>query len=194
MRTLRMYPTSINERYIDGIVDDLRRGELIVYPTDTRYAIGCDALNARAVERICRLRGIDPRRHPLSIVCADISQASDYARIDNRSFALIRSLAPGPYTFILPGTTSLPRVFKGRKEIGLRIPDSPIARAIARALGNPIMTSSIPSLDIDTAGIALSIDAGDMPEADSTIIDCTDPADPAVTRPGLGPTDLPVRQ
>ncbi len=102
MRTLKIYPTSINERFIADIVDALRDGELIIYPTDSRYAIGCDALNVRAIERVCRLKDIDPRRHPLSILCSGISQASRYARIDNINFQLIRSLTPGPYTFILP--------------------------------------------------------------------------------------------
>lgn len=189
MRTLKMYPTSINELYIDQIVDALRDGDLIIYPTDTHYAIGCDALSNRAIERVCRLRDIDPRRHPLSIVCADISQASDYARIDNRTFALLRSHTPGPYTFILPGTTSLPKIFKGRKEIGLRIPASPIALAIARALGHPIMSASLPDLEVPESEIAYTIDAGELPERDSTIVDCRDPSDPVVTRPGLGPWD-----
>lgn len=185
-----MYPSSINERYIDEMVEALRDGELIIYPTDTHYAIGCDALNNRAVERVCKLRDIDPRKHPLSIVCADISQASDYARIDNKTFALLRSTTPGPYTFILPATTSFPKVFKGRKEIGLRIPDSPIARALAKALGNPMMTSSLTDIDIPESGITFTIDAGELPEQDSTIINCLDPSEPVVERQGLGPSPL----
>lgn len=186
MRTLKMYPTSINEQYVDEIVDALRDGKLIVYPTDTYYAIGCDALNNRAVERVCRLKGIDPRRHPLSLLCADISQASSYARIDNNAFALLRRLAPGPFTFILPGAPALPKVFKGRREVGVRIPDSPIARAIAGALGHPMMTASIPADEIDEREITYTIDGGETPNGDSTIISLLDSSEPEIVRQGLG--------
>ncbi len=187
MRTLKIYPTSINERFIADIVDALRDGELIIYPTDSRYAIGCDALNVRAIERVCRLKDIDPRRHPLSILCSGISQASRYARIDNINFQLIRSLTPGPYTFILPASPHLPKIFKGRKEVGVRIPDNAIACAIAEALGNPLMTTSLPDGFTAESEIHVSIDGGDTPEGDSTIIDCLDSSSPELIRAGLGP-------
>lgn len=187
MRTLKMYPTSINEQYVDEIVGALRAGELIVYPTDTYYAIGCDALNNRAVEKVCKIKGIDPRKHPLSLVCADISQASSYARIDNNAFQVLRRFIPGPFTFILPGSPSLPKIFKGRHQVGVRIPDSPIARAIALALGNPLMTASIPSgVEVPENGIAYAIDGGDVPEGDSTIISLLDSSEPELIRCGLG--------
>ena len=186
MRTLKIYPTSINERYISEIVDALRDGHLIICPTDSRYAICCDALNNRSIERVCHLKGIDPRRHPLSILCSGISQASQYARIDNVNFQLIRSLTPGPFTFILPGAPQLPKIFKGRKEVGVRIPDNTIARAIADALGNPLMTTSLPADFTSEAEIHMNIDGGDTPEGDSTIIDCLDSAGPVVIRQGLG--------
>lgn len=186
MRTLKIYPTSINELYIEETVEALRNGLLIICPTDSRYAIGCDALNNRAVEHICQLKGIDPRKHPLSIVCTDISQASRYARIDDVNFQLMRSLTPGAFTFILPGSHSLPKVFKGRKEVGIRIPDNTIARAIAEALGNPLMTTSLPADFTAESEISLNIDGGDTPEGDSTIIDCLDSSRPAVIRQGLG--------
>ena len=187
MRTLKMYPTSINELYIDEIVTALLDGQLIVYPTDTHYAVGCDALNNRAIELVCQLKDIDSRRHPLSIICADISQASAYARIDNTTFSMLHSLTPGPFTFILHGTPALPKIFKGRKEVGVRIPDNAIARAIARALGHPLMTSSIPAgMDVPEQNIAYTIDGGDVPQSDSAIISCLDPSAPEVIRQGLG--------
>ena len=114
MKTYKMYSTSINERYIDELVDTLRKGGVVVYPTDSMYAIGCDALNNRAVERVCRIKGINPAKQRLSMVCGDISQASDYARIDNNAFRLLKSNLPGPFTFILPASTKLANAFKGR--------------------------------------------------------------------------------
>ena len=135
MKSLKFYPTNINRRYIDETVSALRDGKLIIYPTDTLYAIGCDALNNRAIEKICRIKGINPAKQLLSIVCSDISQAAEYARIDNNAFRLMRSNLPGPFTFILPAATTLPKAFKGRHTVGVRIPDNDIARAIADALG-----------------------------------------------------------
>ena len=139
MRTLKMYPTSINMQYVDMLVKALKDGDVIVIPTDTRYALACDALNNRAIERVCRLKNIDPKKHPLSIVCADLSQASEYARIDNRAFQIVKRNTPGPFTFILPPATTLPKVYKGRKEVGVRIPDNEIARALAAELGHPLL-------------------------------------------------------
>ena len=131
MKTLRIYPTSINDRYLDEVVDCLRDGGVIIYPTDTLYAIGCDALNNSAIERLCKIKGVNPQKQVLSVVCDGISMASEYARIDNEAFRILRTNLPGPFTFILPAATSLPKVFKGRKEVGIRVPDNPISRAIA---------------------------------------------------------------
>ena len=111
MNTLRLYPTNINSVFIDRIADTLKNGGIIVYPTDTFYAIGCDALNNRATERLCKIKGINPDKQLLSIVCSDISQASEYARIDNNAFRLLRANLPGPFTFILPTASTLPKVF-----------------------------------------------------------------------------------
>lgn len=142
MKSYKMYPGSINEPYIDEIVDRLRRGEIIIYPTDTLYAIGCDALNNRAVERVCRLRGINPDKQRLSTVCADISQAAEFARINNEAFRIMRANLPGPFTFILPATTKLAKQFKGRHEVGIRVPDNPIAQRLAACLGNPLISAT----------------------------------------------------
>lgn len=125
MKNYRMYATSVNERYIEEIADALRRGQVIIYPTDTLYAIGCDALNNRAVERVCQIKGINPAKQQLSMVCADISQASEFARIDNEAYRILRSNLPGPFTFILPASTRLSKAFKGRHEAGVRVPTTP---------------------------------------------------------------------
>lgn len=199
MKQLRIYPSSINDRFIEEAVTTLKEGNLIIYPTDTVYAIGCDALNNSAVEQICAIKGIDPRKQTLSVVCADISQASAYARIDNRAFALLRQYTPGAVTFILPASTSLPKVFKGRKSVGVRIPDNPIAVALARALGNPLLSMSTSIADGEAAEasepdavamayasrIGLMIDGGSCGGGLSTVVDLTDSASPEVMREGL---------
>ena len=191
-----MYPTSINMQFIDVLVQALKNGAVIVMPTDTRYAFACDALNNRAVERVCRLKDIDPRKHPLSIVCSELSQASEYARIDNRAFAIVKGTLPGKYTYILPTTPGLPKVFKGRREVGLRIPDNSIARELARQLGNPLMTTTVAwngadeedTLLPESIALALEhdvdfvIDAGDSDGSLSAIVDLTDSANPVVIR------------
>lgn len=196
MRILKMYPTSINARYVDTLVESLRDGDVIVIPTDTRYALACDALNNRAVERICDLKGIDPRKHPLSLVCADISQASEYARIDNRAFKVMRDTLPGPFTYILPVTPRLPKAFKGRREVGVRIPGNEIATAIARELGNPLMTSTVswPGADDDDVllvaaiasamegKVACVVDAGDSSPALTSVVSLLDSASPELIR------------
>ena len=200
MRLLKMYPTSINEKYVDTIVTALKDGSIIILPTDTLYAIACDALNNRAIERICKIKDLDPNRSTLSIVCSDISQASDYAKIDNKAFKVLKDYLPGPYTFILPASTSLPKVFKGRKTVGVRIPDNPIAEALAAALGNPLMTTSI-DVDADAPfesvmpdsiamrygdNVDIIIDAGEGEIVPSTVVDITDSSRPEVLREGKG--------
>ena len=200
MRFLKMYPTSINEKYVDTIVTALKDGSIIILPTDTLYAIACDALNNRAIERICKIKDLDPNRSTLSIVCSDISQASDYAKIDNKAFKVMKDNLPGPYTFILPASTSLPKVFKGRKTVGVRIPDNPIAEALAAALGNPLMTTSI-DVDADAPfesvmpdsiamrygdNVDIIIDAGEGEIVPSTVVDITDSSQPEVLREGKG--------
>lgn len=198
MEKLRIYPTSINDRHIAAAIDAMRNGDPLIYPTDSLYAIGCDALNNQAIERLCALKGIDPKKQTLSIVCADISQASNYARIDNRAFALMRQYLPGAVTFILPAATTLPRVFKGRKTVGIRIPDSPIALRLASELGNPLlsMTATVDSdeplaatlpdeVEAQYAGrVELMIDGGESGSGESTIVDLTDSSAPEILRQG----------
>lgn len=200
MTVYKIYPSSINEASIDKVVEALRRGDIIVYPTDTHYALGCDALRERAIERLCRIKGINPAKQLLSIVCADLRQASEFARIDNNAFRLMKANVPGPFTWILPASTTLPKVFKPRKTVGVRVPDNAIARAIAEALGHPLLTSSIAGMDpedlANPEAIAMHYDGQadilvDGGEANpysesSTIVDCLDSSDPEIVRQGAG--------
>lgn len=198
MRHLTIHPSSINARHIDAAVEALRAGELLLMPTDTLYALACSAADNRACERLCRAAGIDPQRRPLSAICTDIAQAARYARIDNRAFDIIRANTPGPYTFILPAMGTLPRVFKGRRTVGIRIPDCPVARAVAQALDAPVAVASaiVPDeadevtpqmLEQEYAQLAsLAIDAGPRGTLGSTIIDLTDSHTPQLLRPGAG--------
>ncbi|ROS82779.1 threonylcarbamoyl-AMP synthase [Muribaculaceae bacterium Isolate-042 (Harlan)] len=199
---LRTYETSINERYIEVATKALKDGQLIVYPTDTLYAIGCDALNARAIERICRLKNINPQKVNLSIICNDISQAAEYVRIDNRAYRILKSCLPGPYTFILPAATTLPKIFKGRKVVGVRIPNNDIARCLAHVLGNPLLSASaLSETDVDfmheivnpemiarryESEASFVIDGGEGRTVSSTVVDLTDSSNPVIVREGAG--------
>ena len=120
---LKLYPKNNNPADLQRVVDLLRDGGLLIYPTDTMYAIGCHGLKERAIERICRLKGIDPRRNNLSIICYDLAAISEYAKMDNAAFKLMKRNLPGPFTFILNGTTRLPKIFRNRREVGIRMPD-----------------------------------------------------------------------
>ncbi len=205
MQTLRIYPSSVNDRFIEQAADILRRGGMMVFPTDTLYAVGCSALSTPAIDKVCRLKGLNPLKNTLSIICSDISQASEYARIDNKAFALLRAHTPGPYTFILPASQKLPKAFKGRHTVGVRIPDNPIARRLAEELGAPLLTTSIPSeglsddeithpaeiaLRFDSAGADLMIDGGQGSVIPSTVVDITDSSSPEVVRQGTGDNDF----
>lgn len=202
MKHLRFFGDSINARHIEDAVRILRDGGVIIYPTDTMYALGCDALNNRAIERLCRLKGINPDKQLLSIVCGSMSQASEYARIDNKAFRLMKDYLPGPFTFILPSSNSLPKVFKGRKSVGVRIPDCEITLELADALGNPILSTSVAPDDPDDVvspealtlayhhDADLLIDAGEGRLDVSTIVDCLDSSAPEIVRQGIGEIDL----
>lgn len=187
---VRIYPENPNPREMAKAAGMLGDGELIVYPTDTVYAIGCDALNVRAVEKICALKGADPRKSDLSIVCRDLSSVSEYARVDNAAFKLLKKNLPGPFTFILPASSRLPKIYKNRKEVGIRVPDNSIARGLVEALGNPILSMSVrdedetseystdPELIHEKYGdrVALVIDGGYGGTEASTVVNCVDDA------------------
>ena len=188
---------NINTRYIDEIVDCLRDGGIIVYPTDTVYALGCDALNNQAIERICAIKLMKSAKTNLSIICDDISQVAEFAKFDNKQFRMMKANLPGPFTFILPALSKLPKAFKGRRTVGIRIPDNEVARAIVRTLGRPILTTSVPGDDEDyrcepglmaesfESRVDIVIDSGRGQLMPSTIVDCTGD-EPEVTRLGKG--------
>ena len=197
---LKLYSKNNNPDDLQRVVDLLNDGGLLIYPTDTMYAIGCHGLKERAIERICRLKGIDPKRNNLSIICYDLAAISEYAKMDNAAFKLMKRNLPGPFTFILNGTTRLPKIFRNRREVGIRMPDSPIIQEIARLLGAPIMTTTLPhDEDEDTGYLTdpelidekfghmadLVIDGGPGGLEGSTVVDCTGP-EPVIVRQGVG--------
>ena len=199
---VKLYKDNNDPKVIQQIVDVFNDGGLVIYPTDTMYAIGCHALRERAVEQICRIKGIDPTKNSLSIICYDLSNVSEYAKISNSVYKMIRRNVPGPFTFILPGLNKLPKVFHNRKgkEVGIRMPDEPILREIAYMLDAPIMTSTLPISDnmeseyltnpelINEAFgdlVDLVIDGGIGTLDQSTVVDCTTD-EPEIVRQGKG--------
>lgn len=197
---LKLYEKNNSIQNIQQVIDILNDGGLIIYPTDTMYAIGCHGLKERAVERICRIKNIDPRKHNLSIICYDLSSISEYAKVDNNIFKLMKRNLPGPFTFILNGSNRLPKIFRNRKEVGIRIPDNSIIREIARILEAPIMSTTLPHDDFEEMEystnpelidekfgdlVDLVIDGGIGGIEVSTIVDCTG-GEAEVLRQGKG--------
>lgn len=186
-----------SDKQLDEICEALQSGAVIIIPTDTIYAICCDALNVKAIERICKIKGLNPEKNELSIICSDISMASEYSRISNTGFQLLKEYTPGPFTFLMKAASTLPKAFKGRKVVGIRIPANDTALQIVERLGHPLMTTSIQFQDEDYGAepglIAEEYDdkADIMVEGErggtvpSTIIDCTE-QEPVVIRQGLG--------
>ncbi|MDR0895406.1 MAG: threonylcarbamoyl-AMP synthase [Prevotellaceae bacterium] len=185
---LKLYERNNSREDLQRVVDVLNDGGILIYPTDTRYAIGCHGLKERAIERICRIKGIDPRKNNLSIICYDLSSISEYAKVDNKTFKLMKRNLPGAFTFILNGSNRLPKIFRNRREVGIRMPDNAIIQEIARWLDAPIMTATIPyrndeeieyltdpELIDERLGeqVDLVIDGGIGGTEASTIVDCT---------------------
>ncbi len=183
---LKIYPTNPNPKEIDKVVRVLEEGELVIYPTDTAYAIGCDALNVRAVERICKIKGINPQKVNLSIICCDLSDISEYAKISDTAFQTLKRNLPGAFTFLLPAASSLPKIYKNRKVVGIRIPDNNIVLELVRTLGHPILTTTLPVAEYNEyqcdpeliheewknqVGIVIDDGIGGLEQ--STIVDCT---------------------
>lgn len=149
METIKIYNNNIAENQAQRVNEVLKSGGIIILPTDTLYAVACDALNPKAIEKVCRLKGINPEKTNLSILCDDISMVSDYAKFDNESFKLMKDNTPGPFTFLFRAASSLPRAFKNRKIVGIRIPDNDATRKIVEVLGNPLLSTSIEYEDED---------------------------------------------
>jgi tRNA threonylcarbamoyl adenosine modification protein (Sua5/YciO/YrdC/YwlC family) len=194
---IKIYNQNPSLKGIMQVVDVLRNGGLVIYPTDTVYAIGCDALNVRAVEKICKIKGIDPRKAHFSIICFDLSNISEYAKVPTPVFKLMKRNLPGAFTFILNANNNLPKIFKNRKTVGIRIPDNNIVRELVKELGNPILTTSVhddddiveyatdPDLIHDKFEniVDIVIDGGYGDIEPSTIVDCSGD-EPVIVRQG----------
>lgn len=201
---LKLYSENPHPRTLDKVVDILKRGGLVIYPTDTVYALGCDVKNTKAMERIARIKGVKLERAQFSFICHNLSHLSDYtAQLDATTFKLIKRYFPGPYTFILPSNKALPHPFKKRKTVGIRVPDHPIALELVKRLGNPIVSTSIydeddiieyttdPELIYEKwqKDADVVIDNGFGGNIASTVIDLTQNP-PVVVREGKGQIDF----
>lgn len=201
---IKIYDENPNPKQIKQVVEVLRDGGLVIFPSDTVYALGCDITNNRAMERVAQLRGVKLEKANFSFICEDLSNLSDYVRqIDSATFKILKRNLPGPYTFILPGNNNLPNVFKKKKEVGIRVPDNNIARTIVRELGNPIISTSIkdddevieyttdPELIFEKWGnlVDVVIDGGYGGNVASTVVDLTG-RDPLIVREGKGSLEL----
>lgn len=204
-KLIKIYPENPNEKEIARVVKILRDGGVIIYPTDTVYGLGCDITNTKALERIAKLKGIKLDKANFSFVCKDLSNLSDYVKqIDTPTFKILKRALPGPFTFILPGNNNLPKEFKKKNTVGIRVPNNPIALEIVKQLGNPIISTSIrdeddvieyttdPELIFEKwqDKVDLVIDGGYGDNLASTIIDLTG-FEPVVVREGKGnPEDI----
>ncbi len=196
---VHIHPKDPQPRLIKQVVECLQRGGIIIYPTDTIYGLGCDIFQPKAIERIARIKKIEPRKAQLSFVCPDLSHLSSYAKqIQTSTYRLLKEYLPGPYTFILPASKQVPKILQSKKDtIGLRIPDNAIAMAIVKELGRPVLSASLPGEMVEEYTdpevmhenfsnlVDFVIDGGTGGTIPSTIIDCTGD-EPVVTREGLG--------
>mgnify|MGYP000873747712 CR=1 FL=1 len=148
---IQIHPKDPQLRLIHQVVETLKDGGVIVYPTDTIYGLGCDIYNQKAVERICRIKGIDPKKAQFSIVCSDLSHLSTFAKqISTSTFRTLKEYLPGPFTFVLPASKQVPKILQGRKDtIGLRVPDNNITITLIKELGNPVLSTSLPGEDVE---------------------------------------------
>lgn len=201
---VKIYEDNINPRALEKAVDVLRKGGLIIYPTDTVYGLGCDITNKSAMQKIAQIKGVKLEKANFSFICKDLSNLSDYVKqIDSSTFKLLKRSLPGAYTFILPGSKTLPNAFKNKKTVGIRVPDNKIAIELVSLLGNPIVSTSIhdedevleyttdPELIYEKwkSKVDLVIDGGYGGNHGSTIVDLTGD-EPEVIREGKGNLDV----
>ena len=201
---IKIYEDKPNEAAIAKVVKVLKEGGLVIYPTDTVYGLGCDITNTKALERIAKIKGIKLEKANFSFICHDLSNLSDYVKqIDTPTFKILKRALPGPYTFILPGNNNLPKEFKKKTTVGIRVPDNSIILELVKQLGNPIVSTSIrdegdvieyttdPELIFEKWQniVDLVIDGGYGDNVGSTIIDLSD-FEPVVVREGKGSLDI----
>ncbi len=196
---LSIHPDNPQPRLIRQVVDTLEKGGIIIYPTDTIYGLGCDIFQHKAIERICRIKQVDPKKAQLSFICNDLSHLSNYTKqITTATYRVLKEYLPGPYTFILPASKMVPKILQSKKDtIGLRIPDNRIAHAIVEALGRPILSASLPGDMVEDYTdpevmhenfrneVDLVVDGGIGGTVPSTVIDATKD-DFDLIRPGAG--------
>jgi tRNA threonylcarbamoyl adenosine modification protein (Sua5/YciO/YrdC/YwlC family) len=196
---LHIHPDNPQPRLIKQVVASLLKGGVIIYPTDTLYGLGCDIFQPKAIERISRIKQIEPKKAQLSFVCRDLSNLSDFAKqLPNTTYRLLKEYLPGPYTFILPASKMVPKILQSKKDtIGLRIPDNNISMAIVEELGRPILSVSLPGELIEDYTdpeimyenfmneVDIVVDGGIGGTVPSTIVDCTGD-EPVLVRQGLG--------
>lgn len=196
---LSIHPVNPQQRLIKQVAECLKDGGIIIYPTDTVYGLGCDIHHPKAIERICRIKNIDPKKSQLSFICRDLSHLSDYTKsIDTPLYRVLKACLPGPYTFILPASRQVPKILKSKKEtIGLRVPNNVICQTILEELRNPILSASLPGDMVEeftdpdiineTFGnrVDIVIDGGPGGILHSTVVDCTT-NEWVVIREGLG--------
>lgn len=199
---IQIHPENPQPRLIKQVIECLKDGGVIVYPTDTIYGLGCDIMQHKAIDRICTIKNINPQKSQLSFICKDLSNLSDYTKsIDTPLYRMLKNYLPGPYTFILPASKLVPKILQSKKStIGLRIPDNFICQEILASLGNPILSTSLPGEMVEDYTdpeiiysrfenlVDFVIDGGTGGMIPSTIVDCTTD-DWTVTRQGLGEWD-----
>jgi tRNA threonylcarbamoyl adenosine modification protein (Sua5/YciO/YrdC/YwlC family) len=196
---IRIHPDNPQPRLLKQVADCLRGGGVVIYPTDTIYGLGCDIAQQKAVERICRIKGVDPQKAQLSFVCYDLSQLSTYARqLPTPVYRALKSHLPGPYTFVLEASRQVPKILKSKRDtVGIRVPDNKIARSMVQELGYPVLSASLPGEiveeytdpevihDLFENRVDMVIDGGIGGLVPSTVIDYTG-AEPEVVRQGAG--------
>lgn len=196
---IQIHPVNPQFRLIKQVAECLKDGGVIIYPTDTIYGLGCDISNHKAVERICKIKNIDPQKAQLSFICRDLSHLSDYTKsISTPLYRILKHYLPGPFTFILPASKQVPKILKSKKEtIGLRIPDNQICQQVLTELGNPILSASLPGEMVEeytdpeiiaekfSSQVDIIIDGGAGGTVPSTVVDCTS-EEYLIIRQGLG--------
>lgn len=196
---LNIHPDNPQPRNIQTVVETLRKGGIIIYPTDTIYGLGCNIYDQKAIERICRIKQVNPQKAQLSFICYDLSDLSNYTKsISTPLYRMLKSYLPGPYTFILPASKEVPKILKSKKDtIGIRVPDNNIARSIIKELGHPILSTTLPGDMVEEYTdpelmyanfeklVDVVVDGGIGGMVPSTIIDCTGD-EPVIIRQGAG--------